>query len=480
MPQKILGLDIGDSAVKAVLVMRSLTGRSRVVAADVIDIAADQGLKEALDQLFAKAVYRDASCVVSLPAKSMSYRNLKLPFRDKKKIEQTLVYELEPMIQSPVDHVYLDYIRSDGPGGSEILAATVEKSFIRERLALLEGYVRHITIIDGDAVACALRWTAQAADGETFIWLDVGMKNTAAVFVGRGKILQMRYFGFGGDFMTDKGARFIAELKNTVEYLVWQGILDQFPSRIGLTGGGALKDGIEEGLAQVFSIPLEKPDILQAASILIDGAVKTHWQAAILNQALVLATRPADEGAGFNFKRRIAEVKRGYDEIKKDLRWIGACALVVAVLGVADSYLDYRYSQSKLEQIKGAVTAEFKQHMPETTRIVEPLSQLKVGIAEAKKITAGLQATQTDIKILDMLKDVSGLAPASTELTIRSFNFENGLISMKGETKNFDSVDAIKKEIGLSKLFKSVTIGATNLMKQGDRVEFELRIETHS
>ncbi|MBN1380511.1 MAG: pilus assembly protein PilM [Deltaproteobacteria bacterium] len=477
MSLKVLGLDMGDSAVKAVLVARSMAGRSRILAADVIPVDEDGGIKAALDQLFKKELYGNATCVVSLPAKALSYRSLQLPFRDKKKIEQTIAYELDPMIQSSIDDVYYDYVRRDESGGSSIFAAMVSKTFLDERLRLLAGYVKHITAIEADAVVSALKLSPQLADRESYMLLDIGITHTVAVFLSRGRVLQMRYFNFGATLLTERAARFIGELKNTMEYLIWQGILETSPTRLFLTGGGALVDGIEDGLEDAFSIPLTKLDFMGDGSIDCEEPVKKEWRSAVMNQALALATRSADQGSGFNFKRRVTEATRSYDEIKKDLRWIGTVVLFIICLGLVDVYMDYRFSQSKLDKLKQEVITEFKKYSPETTRIVEPISQLKVGIDQAKKITAGISTSQSEISVLGMLKEVSTLTPASVELLIRAFNFENGVVSIKGQTKNFDSVDAIKNEIAQSKYFKSVTIGATNLMKQGDKVEFDLRIE---
>jgi Tfp pilus assembly PilM family ATPase len=487
MPQKILGLDIGDSAVKAVLVARNLTGHSKIIAADIVSIEEAGDLNTALDHLFEKSIYRDTSCVLSLPAKALSYRNVRLPFRDKKRIEQTIAYELEPLIQLPIDNIYFDYIKHIDQGESVITAVTVDKSFLDERLKLLAGYIKNITMIDADAVACALRLLAKEVYQETFILLDVGMKNTVAVFVDKGKIVQMRYFSFGGSQLTDKGAHFSAELKNTVEYLIWQGIMAKYPSRIVLTGGGALLEGIEEGLSESLSIPVEKFDVLETDSIRIDEAVRERWPSMVMNQAAALATRSVDENVGFNFKRRILAAKRSFDEVKKEIRWVSVAVLIIVCLGITDGYLDYRVSKSKLDQIKRDVIAEFKKHSPETKNIREPvaqkaLSMLKTSIEEAKKVTAGITLSQSDAIaiILDILKEVSSITPASAELLISTFSFENGVISIKGEAKNFDAVDVVKNELIKSKYFKSVQIGAANLMKQGERVEFELRIEIRS
>ena len=50
------------------------------------------------------------------------------------------------------------------------------------------------------------------------------------------------------------------------------------------------------------------------------------------------------------------------------------------------------------------------------------------------------------------------------------------MIQIKGLAKNFDAVDTLKKEYIKSKYFEAVTIGGTNLIKQGDKVEFDMRM----
>jgi hypothetical protein len=57
-----------------------------------------------------------------------------------------------------------------------------------------------------------------------------------------------------------------------------------------------------------------------------------------------------------------------------------------------------------------------------------------------------------------------------------SFVYENNAIVMKGQAKNFDAVDTIKKELLKSKFFETITIGPTSLAKQGDKVDFDFRI----
>jgi len=75
---------------------------------------------------------------------------------------------------------------------------------------------------------------------------------------------------------------------------------------------------------------------------------------------------------------------------------------------------------------------------------------------------------------LDLLKELAELAPADTLLT--SLTLDGSVIGLKGEAQNFDAVDTIKKALANSKYFKTVAIGSTSMIKQGSRVEFDLKI----
>ena len=90
MPERILGLDIGVDAAKAVLLSRGFRGGYRVLAVRRIDAGEAGGVPEALQELFADQSFRGAVCVTALPAGALSFRNIRLPFRDDRKIRQKI------------------------------------------------------------------------------------------------------------------------------------------------------------------------------------------------------------------------------------------------------------------------------------------------------------------------------------------------------------------------------------------------------
>ena len=506
MPERILGLDIGVDAVKAVLLSRGFRGGYRVLAVRRIDAGEAGGVPEALQELFADQSFRGAVCVTALPAGALSFRNIRLPFRDDRKIRQTLAFALEPVIQTSPDEVFIDYTLAGHAEQAEIFVALAPRALVGERTALLKEYVRETAVIDIDAVPLALRLTEKPGVQGSTLLLDVGARDTAAIFAGGCRILHIRHFPFGGEVVTramaettgnglseaeslkrsgdippeawtairECSGRFLGELRNTQAYLLWQGSLAQAPARILMTGGGSRTPGLAEELAQLFAVPVERADLAAAVGIEIDEVFRESWDTAVMDQALALAARPMAKGGGFNFRQRASEARADYGELRNRLKKGAYVALVILALAGIELGLDDYGARLRLAALKRDIQTEFRKIYPEATRIVDPVAQLRGKIAESRKISAGLVDATSAVTALDLLREISMLAPP--DLLVTSFNLDGNAVGMKGQTRNFDAVESIKKTFANSKYFKTATIDSTNLMKQGDGVEFDMRI----
>jgi Tfp pilus assembly PilM family ATPase len=506
MPERILGLDIGSGSVKAVLLSRGFRGGYRVLGFRRIDTAAAGGLTEALEQLFAGDAFRGAVCVSALHAGMLSFRNIRLPFRDDRKIRQTLAFALEPAIQTPLEEVFIDYTHAGGAGESEIFAALAPRTLVGERTELLKPYVRETAVIDISAVPLTLRLTRDKGGQETLLLLDIGASDTTAVFARGGRILHIRHFPFGGEMATRAIAtalnsdfaeaeemkrsgeippavaaaidevcrRFCIELINTRTSLLWQGAIAQAPALVLLTGGGSRTPGLEAILAESFPVPVERADLLAEEGIQIEETLRQSWDPAVMDQALALAARPMVKGSGFNFRQLASEARVGYGEFRDCLKKGVMAAVIILILAGVEIGLDDYGSRLHLASLRQDITTEFKKSYPDATRIVDPVAQLRGKIAEARKLSAGMGDAATEATVLDLLKEISSFAPANLLLT--SFSLDGDAIGLKGEARNFDAVEAFKKAFANSKYFKTVTIGSTGMMKQGSGVEFDLKV----
>jgi general secretion pathway protein L len=472
MPERILGIDIDENSLKAVLAVRRMRGGYRVEEALIIELSDAGGVAGAIDKLREKVDFRQVRINLSLPAKHISFHNVKLPFRDEKKIRQTIAYELETILPRSIDECLLDYCIISQAKHAEIFAAVVPRSLVKERLSLFGEHPPEIGMVGVDALPVASWLLANGILIGPGLLLHVGVKDTVAVFVRQGIIVQVRHF----DAPHPDCRRFCRELGNTIEFMKYSGIMEDGPDRIFLTGDAAGNLLIREELARYFSLPVETVDLAMLSGIHLPNELKKACAPSSMNQALALALLKHEKGRGFNFSLRGLEAKSPPERYGSSLKCGAAVASFIILLMVANAYTDYRYARLRLDNLKKQINVLFKSAAPEVARVVDPVQQLKLKIAEMKKMPVG--RGEISATVLDLLKDISASAPPATEFMITSFNLDDDRVAIKGTAKNFDSVDTLKREFARSKNFKTVEIGATSLVKQGDKVEFDLRMTT--
>ncbi len=505
MAEKTLGVDIGERNLKAVLVLRGMRSGFSVAEVLTVNISEAGGLPAAIEKLREKMDLAHVRVNLSLPSRLVSFHNIKLPFREEKKIKQTIAYELETMLPHGINGYFLHFHVVNQDKHSEILAAVAPRSVLKERMSLFGDNASAISVIGIDALPVASRLLANRAFASSGLLIDVGSRDTVAVFVQDSKIVRVRHYAFGGDFLSpafdaEKGSlpesgsvnevnppgefdawgeacrSFCRDLENTIEIVKWGGGMEDGPARVFLTGGGTCDHRFREELSRYLSCPIETADVAAMDEALLPDEIRATWQPALMNQALALAMDGYKKGQGISFSPQEAETKAGREEFGRALRWGTAVFTLAAFLLIMDAYMDYRYARLRLDNLKKEISAVFKGAAPEVARIVDPVQQFKAKIAETKKISAGLGGIEGGATVLDILKDISTLAPPSTEFQITTFNIDDNRLTIKGTAANFDAVDALKKELAKSKYLTSVQIGATSLAKQGDKVEFDLRM----
>ncbi|NPV03915.1 MAG: pilus assembly protein PilM [Syntrophaceae bacterium] len=507
MAKYILGLDVGTSSLKAVLLEAGLRGGMRIAAWEKVDIAGPGGLREALRRLQEIPILAVPSCHTALAAKHFSFRNVKLPFKDRKKIGQTLPFELDGQIPHPVESVLIDFAVLRQEQGSELFAAVIPKADVEERISLLSDYGFDAETIDIDAVPVAARLMTAAPAESLHLLLDVGASETAGVLFRDGRILQVRSFPFGGDHITralsgalgipfsDAEARkrrgetgpaeeeiteacgkFFASLKNTIGSLRMAGIVREEPDTVWLTGGGALYRKLAEDLSRALAVPVERVNVTQLAGIKPVGGSDAGWDSMIMNGALALALRPVSKGPGFDFRqgngrRRPVSFKL---DLGIDLKWAGAVAALILLLAGADLTLSHYADKARLDQLKAEAAALVQQNFPDVQRVVDPARQFRAKIDDAKRLAAATRGAAPGDAALLVLKDLSEKVPETAELLLTSLVLDGDRIEIRAEASTPEAAESIRKALEATGRYAGVTVNVAGT-RQGGRVELELR-----
>ncbi len=497
MPEKILGLDINSDSVAAVQVEGGLKGHHVTACAHVM-IQEAGGLEEALKALVEQVGLEADICISSIPGEHVSYRNLRMPFRDKKKIRQTLAFELEAMVAFPVEDLVVDFTMIDRPDQSEILAASIKQTYISEYLERLQTNGIDPTVLDISGVPTVCWLLKQASTPDDALLLQIGLKRNTMILCLKRRIALVRTFlssgsniaravsnGMGSSHagtQTDEQIElclrsFCTEVQNTLHAFGCQTANKVRPQRVFVTGSGTLYPDIENLLNRFLDLPVERIDLATDPRIHMDENIARVWNPAIMDNALALAVRETKQNLGFNFRRDGFEVKKQYFGHKQEIRKVAAFLIVILSLLAVDLGVDYYFLKKRYKILDQQITQIFRQTLPDVKRVVDPVHQLKVRIDEMTKSALSLPGIKANRKVLDLLRDISLRIPEAADVHITRIVVDPDGVLMKGETDTFNTVDTIKRGLEPSAYFKAVTISSANLDRSGNRVRFEMKLE---
>lgn len=498
MPGKILGLDINEDSVTAVQVTSGLKGY-QITACCRVMIEDEGGLDETLKTLSEQIDLKSDTCFTSIPGGVVSYRNLRMPFQEPKKIRQTLPFEIETVVPFPLEDLVIDFNIIDRADKSEILAASVKKGYLSEYLSQLQSNGITPDVLDIRCIPTVSWLLSQEEIPDNGLFLDIGVKQITMVLYLKRRIALIRNSLFNGgpvvagsisndtdtDFTDTLAAQkiesslrsFCIAVQNTIHSFGWQSNRPVQPEKIFFTGTGSLHPVTGELLNRFLDAPAEQLNLSSDKRIRMDSNVAMVWNPALMDNALALALRDEKKGRGFNFRKDEFEVKERYLGIKKEIRKAAIYLLLILLFLAADLGVDYYLLNKRYDMLKQKSIELFRQTFPDVKRIVDPVQQMKGKINEMKKSAITLPGMNTGQKVIDLLKDISERIPKSLDVHVTNMVIDPETVRISGETDTFNTVDSVKNGLEPSDFFGIVTISSANLDRTGKRVKFEIKLQ---
>ena len=495
MQGKITGIDITENQITAVQVKTGLKGYQILACARVP--VEDGGIDEALQSLSGSIDLKSDSYLATIPEGHVSFRNLSMPFKDVKKIRQALPFEMESMLPFQAEDLLIDFIMTDSPARGEALAASCNRGFIAEYLGTLErnGFDPDVLEIRCSPLASWL--LRQPGTPDHILLLEIGEKNNTMVLCLNRRIALIRVFSSNnasiiqsipkdndtGDLegppLEEVEACFnllCATVRNTVHAFASRRNTLPGPEKLFFTGTGALYPKAEELLSQSLDMPAERIDMSNDKKVRMSADIVKDWSPALMNGALSLALKNTRKEEGFNFRREEFERKKRYFGLKKAAPKVAVFLFLILSFLAADMVIDFYTLKKEYKILSREITSVFKQTLPEVSRIVDPVQQLRVKIKELKQSNVSRPETGTNKKVLDLLKEISQRIPKSLNVHINRMVIDTETVRISGKTDAFNEVDKIKNNLEPSPIFSGVTISSANLDRTGKGVQFEIRI----
>ncbi len=484
MPRKIVSFDISSSDLRAT-----------IVEAGFRDFKIEGFYHEALDgdaESAARSIGRfigehgaDADTIVSaLPADAVSWRTLHLPFRDSRKLAQTVPYELESNVPFGLDEVVVDYqVLSRDSSGTTVLAALAPKREVERHLEMMQAAGVDPKIVDAGPLTALNTLNLIADRPPTFAFVD-GSERAVTVALYRNRALVgVRSLSASEAFgpapvANGKGpvAGAATALAGSVRWtlLAFNGAPLEDEMVCYVAGESDWVEAVAVALEESMKVEVRRLDRLSLPNV--DAVTRARLPAFGSSLGLALREITPSDTLGVNFRRGEFTFHRSEQELRAGLRTAAILALVVVVLTVGEMYAKYKESQVRLTTIEQQIQEVFEATLPNAGRVARPLDTMQDEIGFLRQDVQMLDdvvpvANSTSV---DLLRAISAAVPNHVRIDSEEYVMDTDSVRLTANADTFESVDSLKQKFVETGFFSDVQVKDARAASQGTGVDFRL------
>lgn len=481
MPQRILSLEIGDAELKAAVLQTSFRDyKVTALLREPLNGAVDQQLRAFLER------HGEAGDTIlsALPGDRVTWRTFFLPFRDQKKLAQTIPFELENSVPFGLDEVVVDYqVLHRDRAGTTVLAALVQKGDLEQHLELLQRGGADPKVVDIGPLASLNTLSLVPDLPPTFAFLDVGPQTvTVALFRDR-ELSGLRTVGRRAAEATpaspeqsaavDGADRLAGDVRWTLLALSGAPLDDELACY--LAGDSAELNALEHALAAALPVALRRLDRLTLRNL----TVETGAQAPAFSQSLGLALREvAPAGAlGVNFRRGEFTFHRSQQELRQALRTVALLGVVVLVLTVLDMFTKHQQLKQQAAGLDSQIQQVLTAALPDLGRVPNAKAALH---DETEALQQRVDLLNDVVPVssstsIDILRAVSSAVPNSIRVDCEEYAMDPDAVRLRCNTETYDAVDDIKQGLRDTGYFSEVEVKDAKANPKGG-VDFRIAL----
>ena len=481
MSRKVLGIDIRNHSVSAVLLNSSLReyrvdDYMHLPFSDPDD--PEKGLAAALETLTEKMDLSGSDYVVSIPGSHFTFRNLQVPFNNTKKIRMVLPFELEPTLPYSVEDLVVDFQPLNGsPDGdqTELIAVAIEKNRLApyiEALASIEVDPEKLTF-SGLPTALCLAHQAELEEEQLFIEID---EAAGTLFMLAGDRLQLiRSFPLP-TAGPSKAKLLCAQIQQTLAAFQESFDLNLQPIEVVASGIGLNEANMAADISKALDIPVTAASVADRLNIPVESYTGEPWIPAQMDNALALTLMEVEGFDTLNFHKGQFAAQKFLSKHKTPLIKTGILAAAVLALMFFNVLMETYTVNKQVRGIERQMNQIFKATFPEVKTIRYPYQEMQAKIREIKKSATVQAETGPHVRSIDILNSISENIPNNIKVDFTRLVIQPENVLISGTTDTFNSVDDIKSRLEQIQYFEKVTISSANIDRSGNEVRFMLKV----
>jgi Tfp pilus assembly PilM family ATPase len=463
---RIVGVDIGSRAIKAVRLTTSLQGYTMTgFALREHKVGTWAELTEELRSLAQDKEVQGDIYVTSFPSHQVLFRNTEMPFNQLDKIDATIRFEAESIMAVPLDNMIVDFaLLEQRPEGSTVLVTCVEEKLLNEYINALQAADITPDIIDIDALALA-RLMEERKEEKTIALLDIGAEKASIGIFQKGGLRFVRAIAM------ETGAKAtFKKLKPSLGEVIlsinaYQGTRGGQIEEVWLIGGGSRIKGVAEYLEKEIGRPISYPDLMGKfpSSIPVSEAMNL-----LGGVALGLALRGLRQEKGkVDLARKIARPAQILPPgLRKRALHMALAGVILLVLIAANFFLGIWTQERRYAIVKGEMRRVFQETFPEAHGAVNELQQAQALVKGM--VERGVKRKSNNGGTpLDIIREIAQRLPQGAKIV--ELDIEGERVTLRGMVPSFASVDEVKGAFVGSQLFHDIKVGNVELGRRGEQ-----------
>lgn len=500
---KTWGLDFGSTGIKAVELARTWQGY-RVANYGFYPYSNAEKEKstreklQILEKIFSGGSKEGKNVIVSLPSHRMMVHRVALPFRERKKNQQVIKFEVEGLLPFPVDQVIVDFYQSkETANGNQAMAFAARKEDLQEHLSLMEE-----AGLDPEGLvpeAMALFWLLPNLGNEVSsgALLDVGHEKTTVVVWHGATLTLVRSIPVAGSAMRlpakqklkntspeAPGAeetilpalnRLADEVQRTL--MAYESNPDGRPvEKIYITGGSIALPGLGKNFGDILRRPIAILDMEGSSKSLLKNVPEEYHH--ILTVALGSAFGGfIKEKERINFRQEEFASSKKAKKAKTRVTLLLSYGILLAVLGIAAFAVDLYLKERRYQDLKTDIRKEFMQAQPGVKKVVNEVQQMKNLVQEEKARVNALGGLSKAASPLEILREFSTVIEPGWKVRVTDLVIEPEAIEVSGEADSFETINQVKSRLDKSSLYKEVQLKTARASTMENVVEFKLQMK---
>ena len=484
---KTWGLDFGSTGIKAVELAHTWQGY-RVTNYGFYPYSGAEKTKSSqeklqiLQKIFPGGSKEMKNVIVSLPSHRMMVHRVALPFRERKKNQQVIKFEVEGLLPFPVDQVIVDFYQAkEGPNGNQAMAFAARKEDLQEHLSLMEEAGLDAECLVPESMALFYLLPNLRNEVSSGALLDVGHEKTTTIVWSGETLTLVRSIPVAGSAMRLPGRalpalnRLADEVQRTL--MAYESHPEGRPvEKIFITGGAAALPGFEKEIGEILRRPVALLSMEGSSKPLLNNVPEEyrHILAVALGAAFGGSVK---EGERINFRQEEFASSKKAKRTKHRMTLLLSYGILLAVLGIATFAADLYLKERRYKDLRAEIRKEFMQAQPGVKKVVNEVQQMKNSVQEEKARVNALGGISKAASPLEILREFSTVIEPGWKVRVTDLVVEPESIEVSGEADSFETINQVKSRMEKSSLYKEVQLKTARASTVENVFEFKLQMK---